>query len=239
MTAMRTFIDSTFCPVHRSARRLLLLLAPLLLAPLRLAPLLLACAAGFAGCGRNGVEPASSPGGTKAEVKQEKSAPAKVASVSTLAFREAALQGQIETVRRAIAQGVDVDAADEDGRTALQLAAFDGHTQVVQALLDEQPTIDHVDASGRTALMYAASGANRQTVELLLKSGADADVVDNVEHFTALMFAAAEGQREVVQVLLEHGADTTLKDTDGDSALDFALQNGHREVAALLQSPPK
>ena len=48
------------------------------------------------------------------------------------------------------------------------------------------------------------------------------------------MFAAAEGQLEVVQALLSHGADATLSDVDGDTALDFASQNGHSDVVGRL-----
>jgi ankyrin repeat protein len=56
-----------------------------------------------------------------------------------------------------------------------------------------------------------------------------------LEGFTALMTAAAEGQLEVVRLLLERGADPTLVDTDGDTALSFARQNGHTMVAQLLE----
>jgi ankyrin repeat protein len=52
------------------------------------------------------------------------------------------------------------------------------------------------------------------------------------------MTAAAEGQLEVVRHLLDHGADRSLEDTDGDTALTFARQNGHAEVVKLLENPP-
>jgi ankyrin repeat protein len=157
-----------------------------------------------------------------------------VASISEQAFRDAALKGEIKTVREAIEQKVELDAADAEGRTALQLASYDGHTDVVRTLLDCNSVIDHRDGVGRTALMYAASGSNHETVRVLLEAGADPNIRDKVEQFTALMFAAAEGQLEVVQTLLDHGADVTLSDVDGDTALDFASQNGHSDVARLL-----
>ena len=58
--------------------------------------------------------------------------------------------------------------------------------------------------------------------------------VDEVEKFTALMFAAAEGQQEVVQALLQHNADVTLRDIDGETARDFAANNGHDAVVRIL-----
>ena len=44
----------------------------------------------------------------------------------------------------------------------------------------------------------------------------------------------AEGQAAVVRVLLDHGADRGMVDVDSDTALDFANQNGHREVVRVL-----
>jgi ankyrin repeat protein len=82
--------------------------------------------------------------------------------------------------------------------------------------------------------MYASTGPFNETVSLLLKAGAETNLFDNEEHFTALMFAAAEGQAEVVQSLLKYGADKSLLDIDGESAYDFAMANGHTEVALLL-----
>ncbi len=157
-----------------------------------------------------------------------------VAPISVQALRDAALKGEVNTVRQAIEQGVDMDAPDAEGRTALQFASYDGHTDVVRQLLDNKPVVDHRDGAGRTALMYAATGSNHETVRVLLAAGADPNIVDKVEGFTALMFAAAEGQLEVVQTLLNHGADVTLRDVDGDTALDFASQNGHTDVVRLL-----
>jgi ankyrin repeat protein len=154
--------------------------------------------------------------------------------ITSQAFRQAALEGQISTIREALDQGADVDATDTDGRSALQLAAFDGHTDVVKLLLDHGARVDHRDALGRTALIYAATGPNQATVKVLLAAGADPDVVDRGERFSALMFAAAEGQHEVVKTLLQHNANAGLHDVDGDTARDFAAQNQHREIVRML-----
>ena len=151
-------------------------------------------------------------------------------------FREAASQGLTQKVLELVKKGVDVNIPDQEGRTALMLAAFDGHTQIVRFLLDNKAYVDTRDGMGRTALMYAASGPNPETVQLLLERRADPNLVDQDEKFTALMFAAAEGQTRVVEILLKHGADASLLDADGETALDFAQNNGHTEVARLLKT---
>jgi ankyrin repeat protein len=49
-----------------------------------------------------------------------------------------------------------------------------------------------------------------------------------------LIVAAGGGQLELVQVLLRCGADARLREPDGTRALDWAAQEGHREVVDVL-----
>ena len=147
---------------------------------------------------------------------------------------EAALAGNSQAVESMLA-GIDVNAIDPEGRTALMLASFGGHSRVVQMLCENQANPNLRDINRRTALMYAATGPDVRTVEILLAHGAEVNVTDGDEGWTALMFAAAEGHLDVVRMLLDRGADPGLTDSDGESALVFASQNGHDRVVALLQ----
>lgn len=148
---------------------------------------------------------------------------------------QAALEGDLSTIEKAIENGFDVNTTDQDLHTVLMLAAYNGHSSIVKLLLKHNATPDMRDVKDRTALMYASTGDFNETVILLLEAGASINLIDNEEHFTALMFAAAEGQAEVVRTLLKHGADKTLLDIDGDSAYDFALNNKHTEVVEILK----
>ncbi len=148
---------------------------------------------------------------------------------------QAALNGNRQVIEHAVENGFDVESTDSEMHTLLMMAAYNGHSGIVELLLDKGAKVDHRDIMDRTALMYASTGPFNKTVTLLLDAGADPNLVDGDEHFTPLMFAAAEGQAEVVRTLLDHGANKTMVDVDGESAYDFALNNGHPEVAKMLK----
>lgn len=149
---------------------------------------------------------------------------------------EAALNGQISIINAHLEKGTNVNLPDEEGRTPLMYASYNGHTEVIKKLIEKGANVNIQDPFGRTALMMAASGPFPETVKVLLDGGADPNLIDKEEHFTALMYAAAEGQLEVVRVLLTHNADSSLKDVDGDNAVTFATNNGHKAVADLIRS---
>lgn len=149
-------------------------------------------------------------------------------------FLKSSEEGDLESVRTAVKSGINVNAKDENGRTALMFASFNGHASTVSFLLKHGARVNDSDINRRSALIYAASGPYHQTVQELINAGAEIDARDNVEGFTALMFAAAEGQIEVVRTLISAGANKNIKDKDGDRAVDFAGKNGHKKVVKLL-----
>lgn len=170
----------------------------------------------------------------KSEVPAKETAN-QLSSNDTDEIDNAALNGNIEIVKKYVEKGFDVNTQNQGGQTLLMLAGFNGHTDICEYLIKNGIHIETRDSDGRTALMYASTGPFAQTVEFLIKKGADASAVDTKEHWTPLMFAAAEGQYEVVKLLLDAGADTTIKDVDGDTAESFAIQNKHIDVVKLLR----
>ena len=181
---------------------------------------------------------ASKEGAASSEV--EVSVPGETNSVNDPAseedLRQAALDGDVEKVKKLVDTGTNANSMDQEGHTALMYAAFNGHADIVLLLLNEEAVVDRRDLMGRTALLYASTGPFPETVKLLLEKGAEPNIVDSDEHFSPLMHAAAEGNLNVVKILLEYGADLSLTDVDKDDAESFARQAGHLQVAEYLRS---
>jgi ankyrin repeat protein len=49
-----------------------------------------------------------------------------------------------------------------------------------------------------------------------------------------LIYAAEIGHVEVCQILLDNGADASIKDSNGETALDCARKNSHQDVIEIL-----
>uniref|UniRef100_A0A915EJB7 glutaminase n=1 Tax=Ditylenchus dipsaci TaxID=166011 RepID=A0A915EJB7_9BILA len=79
--------------------------------------------------------------------------------------------GDLETVRRLFLQGVNLNVADYDGRTALHLAACEGHTIICKFLLNIAK-VDYTmqDRWGRTALDDARLFHQTSCVAVLVKA---------------------------------------------------------------------
>jgi ankyrin repeat protein len=160
----------------------------------------------------------------------------KVTAAPLISIHEAALNGRLNDVTALLKSGIRPDTLDQEGRTPLSYAAYNGNTEIMGLLIRNGADVNKADKFGRTALMMASSGPYPMAVKMLLDQKADPNLVDTEEHFTALMYAAAEGQLECVRILLLYKADPVMKDKDGDDALSFARNNGHKAIVTLLES---
>ncbi len=132
--------------------------------------------------------------------------------------------------------GVDVDAADADGYTALMCAARHGHTDTVNALAGTHNANVHAaDRSGTTALMFAAGKGHTATVNSLAGThNANVDAVDEIG-VTALMHAAYNGHTDTMNALAgTHNANVHAVDRYGETALILAANNGHTDTVNAL-----
>jgi hypothetical protein len=85
---------------------------------------------------------------------------------------EVAEAGQVERVKRLIRQGVDLEARDEMGETALMKAAHKGFINTVKLLLANGADVKAKNPFGETALSLANREGRTYIAELLRQAGA-------------------------------------------------------------------
>lgn len=87
--------------------------------------------------------------------------------------------------------------------------------------------------AGSSPLHLAAALGDIDAIKALFKLGAPPNQ-SIWGQSTPLMEATANGRLKAVEFLLEHGADPSVRDTERQRAIDFAVRFGHAEIARLL-----
>ncbi|KAI9668917.1 MAG: hypothetical protein M1829_005229 [Trizodia sp. TS-e1964] len=145
----------------------------------------------------------------------------------------AAANGDVETIKRLLKVGADIEAASNNGETALMLGASKGHLDVVKILLGSGANIDATNGKGWTTLMVSVREKDEKTVDLLLSNGADVNHL-SPDRWTALAEATFRGQTSIMALLLRCGADTESKSSHDWTPLMHAAYKGDEESVALL-----
>ncbi|MDA1314502.1 MAG: ankyrin repeat domain-containing protein [Acidobacteria bacterium] len=164
----------------------------------------------------------------------------------------------IAALEALLAEGLDVNAADSAGWTALMQACLEGRPRIVALLVKHGADVNASQAKFGTPLMIA-SGLSivRRRVENIEKRGlpeswkaqelaapleiatilVQAGARVSAQHHdgrTALMNAAQLGWTDLVRFLLDSGADVSLRDAEGRSAMDYVSSTRAAEIEQLL-----
>uniref|UniRef100_A0A803SSH6 Ankyrin repeat and KH domain containing 1 n=1 Tax=Anolis carolinensis TaxID=28377 RepID=A0A803SSH6_ANOCA len=151
----------------------------------------------------------------------------------------AACGGHVELAALLIERGANLEEVNDEGYTPLMEAAREGHEEMVALLLAQGANINaQTEETQETALTLACCGGFSEVADFLIKAGADIELGCS----TPLMEAAQEGHLELVKYLLaagintgwELGANVHATTATGDTALTYACENGHTDVADVL-----
>jgi len=139
---------------------------------------------------------------------------------------EAAFQGDLDQVKRLMANGVGPNESNYDKRTALMTASCEGHIAVVTYLLEHGADIDIKDRFGGTALAnavrYSFEVRNAKQVQALLRTHG-ADLNSSTNDYTAKMNEYAHtGDIDGIRILAENKVDVSLGNFDRRTPLHLA-----------------
>ena len=132
--------------------------------------------------------------------------------------------------------GVDVNAAQVDGTTALHWATYHADAETAALLVQAGANVNAVNRYGVPPLAQACTNGNAAIVKQLLQAGADANATMKGGE-SVLMLAARSGNIEAVQALLARGANPKSRERLGQTALMWAAAEGHTAIVrALIES---
>jgi uncharacterized protein len=130
--------------------------------------------------------------------------------------------------------GLNVNAAQGDGATALHWAAHRDDLPIADLLLRAGARATVANDLGVTPLHLACTNRSAPMVDRLLAAGASAEAALTSGE-TVLMTCARAGDATTVQALLAHGADVNAKEHEHhQTALMWAAAERHPEVVQRL-----
>jgi ankyrin repeat protein len=147
--------------------------------------------------------------------------------------------GDLDGIRRALADGADPDARDAGGTPAVMVATIARQPDALRLLLDAEADVDAQDASLDNPFLYAGREGQLDILRLANEAGADPSITNRYGG-VAVIPAAEQGHVEIVRYLLtETDVDVDHVNRLGWTALLEAilLSDGgprHQEIVALL-----
>ena len=146
-------------------------------------------------------------------------------------------RGNTKNIQILLDEGVDINAADDDGYTAMHTVANGDKVHVAQFLLENGAKLDPVDNSGGTPLHQATLNGYDNMVAFLLSKGADTTVKDKLGR-SPVDVAIAEDQEQVLKAYRKLGLTTFVAQAYGSTTpLHEAVAGGQTiRVLSLLRS---
>jgi hypothetical protein len=131
-----------------------------------------------------------------------------------------------------LAEGADIEAVDDDGRSPLLLATRHNAIEAARALVDAGADVNAMDANHDSPFLCAATEGHLDILRMTLNSGADLDSVD-ANGGIALNPAAHNGHVATVHELLKTKINLNHVNNAGWTALLEAIIEGDGGTANI------
>ena len=142
-----------------------------------------------------------------------------------------------------IENGAKIDEDSSRG-TPLTCAVATRNLDVVKLLIAQGAKVNHVTNTDLTPLPLALLYCNNEILKFLIENGAEVNAVHMTHkrtplHASAYHFSCITKRCEITRILLENGANPKLRDVDGFTPFDIALEEGNNQfVKMALESCP-
>ncbi|QWE33375.1 MULTISPECIES: ankyrin repeat domain-containing protein [unclassified Wolbachia] len=136
----------------------------------------------------------------------------------------------------------DITKKDNNNNTILFPAANNCPEKVVKLIIKQyvgsfdrdqlKNFINHKNKDGMDALDIALNSENEEAIEVLRSYGAS---IEKIEGESCIFRAVEEGNTGKVSLLLEQGANVNIKNGNGLTPLDLAMQENDKDMARFLR----
>jgi ankyrin repeat protein len=153
-----------------------------------------------------------------------------------------------KNVNYLIQAGADVNIKNKKGETALDILF--SHYLFENPMIGDEVIADLTilklfikagalaDVQAEGAYIYfilAAREGEKEIVQYFIESGININKKDSYWHTTALITAAKNVKTDIVKLLIAEKADLNLTDDYGNTAIDYARENGYDKIVTLLE----
>ncbi len=168
--------------------------------------------------------------------------------IHSLPLHDAVKRNAVDEIKRILSKrestGIDVNAEDENGCTALIEACISGNEEIVNLLLQQGCPAQPSAGFRHSPIRGASVAGNSHIIPILLRNGADPNALSDGNR-TALMGACflrknvkdaeSKSVKCVEALLLDKRTDPTIANSFGETALDLAKVRGYDRSVELLQ----
>lgn len=148
--------------------------------------------------------------------------------------------GYDDIVAVLLANGANVDVADELGETALFRAVEGGHVGIMKTLIDAGADAGATNAAGLSVLHFAACFSRTAMLETLVRAGCSPNAVSDKVYKdwdgarTPMHYAAHAGNVDCFRRLCALGGDMRQLSLVGWPCLFYAIEAGRKELAEWI-----
>lgn len=159
----------------------------------------------------------------------------KVASLlQPVVIHSAAREWNINRLKELIEEGVDINAVDRNGFTALHIAVNNNDTKLVDFLINlKNVNLNLADSNGNSPLYYACLNGNETIAGMLFFK--DALLETDLGKFADVLWNKAKID-DLTSIKLFHkaGANLESKNYDGRTVAHIAAADGHENILTFL-----
>ena len=141
-------------------------------------------------------------------------------------------QGELDTVKEWLDNGLNPDFLADHIGSGLMVAAWEGNIAMMDLFLSHGAQINLSNRHDEQALQLAAWRGHLEAVRWLIDHGATVNRPG--ARWGALHYAAFANRREIARMLIERGADVNARVPNGSTVLMMAAREGHAELARQI-----